>query len=74
MLQSIVKKLCPEEFMIKEWNSYKNKNNRFDSSLVLIYQKWSGDHKNKNKKRLLHLLFNKKIIENGILAALLLIL
>lgn len=47
MLQSIVKKLCPEEFMIKEWNSYKNKNknNRFDSSLVLIYQKWSGDHK-----------------------------
>jgi hypothetical protein len=74
MLQSMVKKLCPEEFMIKEWNSYKNKNNRFDSSLVLIYQKWSGDHKKKKKKRLLHLLFNKKIIENGILAALLLIL
>lgn len=72
MLQSIVKKLCPEEFMIKEWNSYKNKNNRFDSSLVLIYQKWSADHK--KKKRLLHLLFNKKIIENGILTALLLVL
>jgi hypothetical protein len=49
MLQSMVKKLCPEEFMIKEWNSYKNKNNRFDSSLVLIYQKWSGDHKKKKK-------------------------
>lgn len=56
-------------FMIKEWDSYININYRFDLSLLKHY-KWSADHK---KMAVNYICCSiKKIIENGVLVALLL--